>query len=688
MLKFFVAVTLCVGCIATVPLPGFRAPAVPLIQNDPYMNIWSMSDNLYDTWPALWDGTIKALSGIIRIDGSAYRFMGPADGRTLPNAAIPQLNVTVLPTRTVYVFGTSSVQLSVTFATPTVPTDFDLLSMPVTYITYDVVSVDGGSHDVQLYYDNSGEIVTNDCSTEQIAWNRTSIGGLLVSQFGTTAQAVLGMHGDGVGINWGYHYAATADDGTAWQVNSVDVTARQQFASTGTVPTSDDGRQPRLCSDNWPVQATAWNLGAVGPTTPQRRVMVFAYDDVASIDYFGLFLPPFWRRNGASAFDMLLGASSSYSTIMATLAKQDAVLLTSLNASGGAEYATLTSLAFRQAYAGTKLVWHPKLQTAWVFLKEISSCGCLQTADVIYPAAPLYLWQNAQFVQLLLVPLLAYANNETDILYNLPWAPHHLGQYPIGNIQPSQQENMPVEETANLIILMAAVVQQQHTLDMVYPHYWPLVQSWAQYLVSVLPDPGNQLCTDDFEGPSPHNVNLAAKGIIGLQAYAYLCSWLNFTDEAAKYTAIVNNFSAYWVQNANDGNHSRLQYNLPNSWSLKYNMLFQRVLGFDVFPDAVIQQDLQYYLQNQQNVYGVPLDIRATFTKLDWEFWMAALTVNADDFNNFVNPIYKWAHETQSRVPLTDWYDTISGNQRGFQARPVVGGLFSKSLVDNSRDKR
>eukprot|EP01116_Phalansterium_solitarium_P005886 TRINITY_DN180_c2_g1_i2.p2 TRINITY_DN180_c2_g1~~TRINITY_DN180_c2_g1_i2.p2 ORF type:complete len:224 (-),score=74.45 TRINITY_DN180_c2_g1_i2:82-753(-) len=223
---------------------------------------------------------------------------------------------------------------------------------------------------------------------------------------------------------------------------------------------------------------------------------------------------------------------------------------------------------------------------------------------------------------------------------------------------------------------------------MVYPHYWPLVQSWAQYLVSVLPDPGNQLCTDDFEGPSPHNVNLAAKGIIGLQAYAYLCSWLNFTDEAAKYTAIVNNFSAYWVQNANDGNHSRLQYNLPNSWSLKYNMLFQRVLGFDVFPDAVIQQDLQYYLQNQQNVYGVPLDIRATFTKLDWEFWMAALTVNADDFNNFVNPIYKWAHETQSRVPLTDWYDTISGNQRGFQARPVVGGLFSKSLVDNSRDKR
>ena len=38
-----------------------------------------------------------------------------------------------------------------------------------------------------------------------------------------------------------------------------------------------------------------------------------------------------------------------------------------------------------------------------------------------------------------------------------------------------------------------------------------LLKIWADYIVASLPNPGNQLCTDDFEGPSPHNVNLAAK---------------------------------------------------------------------------------------------------------------------------------------------------------------------------------
>ena len=38
-----------------------------------------------------------------------------------------------------------------------------------------------------------------------------------------------------------------------------------------------------------------------------------------------------------------------------------------------------------------------------------------------------------------MLPLLAYANNETYVKYNLTWAPHHLGLYPIGNLQPYQQ---------------------------------------------------------------------------------------------------------------------------------------------------------------------------------------------------------------------------------------------------------
>jgi hypothetical protein len=45
-------------------------------------------------------------------------------------------------------------------------------------------------------------------------------------------------------------------------------------------------------------------------------------------------------------------------------------------------------------------------------------------------------------------------------------------------------------------------------------------------------------------------------------------------------------------------------------------------------------------------------------------------------------PIAKWLNETPSRIPLTDWYDTKTGKQVGFQARSVVGGVYIKVLAD------
>jgi hypothetical protein len=97
-----------------------------------------------------------------------------------------------------------------------------------------------------------------------------------------------------------------------------------------------------------------------------------------------------------------------------------------LEQAGGQKYATIAALAYRQCAGGTKLVWNTKEKKLWYFMKEISSDGDLSTVDVIYPASPFFLHFNPELLRLLLVPLLEYANNETSVLYNFPWAPHHL----------------------------------------------------------------------------------------------------------------------------------------------------------------------------------------------------------------------------------------------------------------------
>ena len=84
-----------------------------------------------------------------------------------------------------------------------------------------------------------------------------------------------------------------------------------------------------------------------------------------------------------------------------------------------------------------------------------------------------------------------------------------------------------------------------------------------------------------------------------------------------------------------------------------------------------------------QNRYGLPLDSRADYTKLDWLLYCACLTGKDDDFQALLSPVIDFLKESPSRVPMTDWYDTGNGAQVGFQARSVVGGLFIRLLYDS-----
>ncbi|XP_062501925.1 uncharacterized protein LOC134179036 [Corticium candelabrum] len=698
-------VLLLLVCLALIGAcsSAFRPPAVPLVVNNPYMSIWSAADNLYDEFPMHWSGDIMGLTGLIRIDGKTYRYMGPETllrGSSIPN--VEQAEVAVGPTTTYYVFHQDGVKLDVIFFSGSAmavdildDTNLSQFEIPVTYLNLSVSSEDGKVHHVQLYYDNSAEPAVMN-SKEMVTWsrNRSAVEGHHTMSIGTVDQKYLQQGSDR--INWGYWYTSVEDNGNVSTVITSDVNARGSFANGRAFPDEDD-KPPRACEDNWPVLAVSWDLGNVGKDNAASRYIVLAYDQVVSIRYFGHNMIPFWRHlyNNDTA-EMLRSAHGNATALGLECLLADGFFMTMISRyiNPAENYSAIATLAWRQTVGGTQLVWNDILQQEWVFLKEISSGGAVNTVDVLYPASPLLVYLFSTQLQKLLMPILAYANNETKaygeyIPYNLTWAPHHLGHWPICDLAPNHQEQMPMEETGNMLIMIAAIAKrnrnkekqgfqsQPGSLTYLKP-YWPLLRRWGDYLVSNLPDPGNQLCTDDFEGPSPHNANLAIKGIVGLGALAYLLEQDGQKDIATHYLMQAKNFVTMWMKNASDGDHYRMQYNLPDTWSLKYNLLYDRYLGLNLFPQSVYDLECAYY-QKKMNAYGVPLDNRADFTKTDWLMWIASIC-NHDQFDAITNSVYRFADMSPDRVPFSDWYFTTTGKVKGFRARPVVGGIFAAML--------
>jgi hypothetical protein len=651
---------------------AFRPPAVPLVAVDPYFSVWSFADHLTYDSTRHWTGEPMVMQSIVRIDGKPYRIMGAQPSTVTPAR---QVSVRVFPTRTVYTFKAGPMVIRLGFMTPDLPHQVHVLARPVTYLTWTVQSFDGKSHKVSLFYDSTASFVIS-APSEAVVWSRLTAGALSVLRMGTASQPVLAKAGDRVKIDWGYLYVAAPKEAGLSEVAADQSTVVDSFSQQGVLPRNDDTRMPRAADDGWPSLAVAWNLGDVGAQAASRH-LILAYDEIYPIEYFHRRLRPYWASGGVHVDRMLEDAARDYEGLRAECEHFDQELSRDLAQAGGPQYALVASLAYRQAFAANKLALDPA-GNPLMFLKEISSCGCAQTADVIYPESPLLLLVNPHLLEDSLIPLLDYARSGK---WPYPFAPHDLGTYPLDNGRvPSRMESMPVEESGNMLLMIAGIAKAEGNASFA-KRYWKVLSQWARYLKAHGLDPGDQLCTDDFTGLLAHNANLSLKAIEALGGYAMLAQMLGDQQLASSYRQTAQDYAKKWTQMANDGAHTRLAYDRPGTWSEKYNLVWDRVLDLKLFSPQVAQKEVSWY-QKQNTFFGFPLDSRLAYTKLDWESWSATLALSNDVFRSMFSGVYNFANQTPTRVPLSDWYWTIDGTQVGFQARPVVGALYMKMLAD------
>ncbi|HEX8913095.1 MAG TPA: DUF4965 domain-containing protein [Humisphaera sp.] len=681
---------------APVEPAAIRAPAVPLITHDPYLSVWSFGDTLAGDWPKHWTGKVHGMCGIVRVDGKPLRFMGGYPGA---KDVAKQTSVRVLPTRTMYTFDCGSVELAVTFLSPLVMDDLEMLGRPASYVNVAARSTDGGKHAVQVYLDLSGEWAVND-PKQEVKSDRLTVEGLQALKIGTTAQKVLGRKGDDVRIDWGHALLAVPDGKGVATRAGADKACRDAFVAGGKLPEQDD-HTARPANQDWPVLAATIELNveggnaAGGTETPiASNHFIVAYDDEYSVEFFGRQLRPWWRRGpGMTTEKLLAAAEEDFPKAVAHCGHTDEQIVADAVKSGGPQYAAVLALSYRQAIAAHKLVALPKEPLkddkgnalpdpdgepfAPLFLsKENFSNGSIGTVDVTYPSAPLFLAYNPALLKGMLDGIFYYREKGG---WKKPFAPHDLGTYPLANGQ-TYGEDMPVEECGNMIILAAAVVKVEGIPDYAASH-WKVLSEWAAYLKEKGFDPENQLCTDDFAGHLAHNANLSVKAIVALGAYAQLAEMLEQKEAAAEYAKLAKDLAGKWQAAAADGDHYSLTFDKKGTWSQKYNLVWDKLLGLNLFPPEVAKKELAYYL-TKQNAFGLPLDSRKTYTKSDWIVWTATMAEKRADFDALFAPVFKYANETPTRVPLSDWHETTDGKKVGFQARSVVGGYWMKVLAD------
>ncbi len=622
-----------------------RVPCVPLITIDPYFSVWSQDTVLNVSHTVHWTGKDNHILGTVIVDGKEYTFLGYH--RDMHKLTQVSLDIDALSTTAV--FENDEITLKAVFTSPVIADDYRLLTRPVSYLAVYYSSKDGREHDVKINIRASEELCLDKAWQNDVITEEVSVGSIKGMKMGNTEQKPLNRCGDDLRIDWGYFYLM------ADSVNAKTNVCKEWGKTVINVNTSADENK--------------------------KVIYLFAYDDIESIEYFGQHLKSYWNKDGQPILEAIAEAAAEYDEVIARCNAFAQKLYEDAGKAGGEKYAELLSLAYRQVIAGHKLVLDENGEILYIS-KECFSNGCAVTVDVSYPSIPMFLIYNPELVKGMMRPVFRYAKSDAWIF---DFAPHDVGCYPLVNGQVYGENalkyQMPVEECGNMLVMAANVAIAEGNADFAKENL-ELLKKWCSYLIEYGSDPGHQLCTDDFAGHLAHNCNLSLKAVMGLRGMAIIEEMLGDKEQSDFYRNEAEKMAENWMNTAlNADGTSNLAFDQPNTYSMKYNMVWDKVWGTNLFSqefmDAEISDNMKHF-----NKYGMPLDCRADYTKSDWLVWVASMASSKETFEKYIEPLWRAYNESDSRVPMTDWYDTVSGKTVSFQHRTVQGGLFMRMLIN------
>ncbi|EME77457.1 uncharacterized protein MYCFIDRAFT_46339 [Pseudocercospora fijiensis CIRAD86] len=669
---FCILAALCSWSLAT---SDANLPSYPLAVKSPYLSAWmpgSQIKNAATGQPQFWTGQPLTWSIVAKVGHTSYTLFGAPGGISGSTAATTK-SVSYSSSHTYVTLFAGPAAFVLDFFSPVFPgsASYAKQSLPYSYLTVNVTSSSSQSIQILSAIDHTW---TAQGGASALNWTTSGSAGFF---WFFNANAGAYTEKNDMGTYGSVLFGTTVSGSGVTHACDTPANVYKAFTSTGTLTAKSS------CGGS-DLAAVSKDLGT---TTSGRVTFAIGFDRVRAVQYLGADQTGYYRKqwpNVESAISYFLG---NYDSALSSSLSFDAAVrskASSVSSAYGSQYADILEASVRQTFGGIEITVPADNIAAspYVFMKEISSDGNVNTVDFIYQTWPIFVSLNPEYIKLLLAPVLDYMKGGG---WPHPWVIHDIGSaYPKATgHNDGNAEQMPLFETSSLFILLLAY--QQCTGDSSFAkQYSAQFPGWADYLAKNSLYPASQLISADAIPASANQTALAMQAAIGLNAAGKLTGNTGYSDTASSMAAKIYN-DALGLDGPTLAKSTHFTYNYGKSatWNAVFAGYSDVVLNLTTFPSTAWSMQSSWYAKQMQDgglpFAGPPSDRGVNWALTDWNFVAAAVS-STDVQQQVVSSTWKFMTNGKNSIPFgTKHY--VQGSNEGLwignKARSSVGSHFA-----------